>query len=138
MATPQDPDARMFYRSALQRIEDAEFLAGGGRTTGAIYLAGYGVECILKALILTSIATHQRSTMIASFRGSKAHDYDWLLGRYRSSGGSRFPPPVAQCFALVNTWGTDLRYRPGMTDPRDTHAFLDAAHKIIDWAQGRF
>ena len=33
-------------------------LLDGGRITGAVYLAGYTVECFLKALILAGAAPH--------------------------------------------------------------------------------
>jgi hypothetical protein len=51
MALPTAKEAQPFYQSALQRFEDAQYLLDGERTTAAIYLAGYSVECMLKALI---------------------------------------------------------------------------------------
>ncbi len=109
----------------------------GSRTTGAIYLAGYAVECILKALLISTVPDSRRAEVVASFRGSRAHDYNWLRDQYRHQGGATFPPPVAQCFALVNTWSTDLRYKPGITLMSEAEAFLRAAEAIIQWADGR-
>ena len=52
------------------------------------------------------------------FRGSKAHDYEWLRDLYYLRGGARFPPEVVEAFSTVAVWGTELRYQPG-TVPDD-------------------
>ena len=87
MSLPQAPEARPYYQSAKQRFEDAEFLMEAARTTGAVYLAGYGVECMLKALILTMVSENQRADVLGSFRAAKAHDFEWLKARYFAAGG---------------------------------------------------
>jgi len=79
VAMPASSNSRLFYRVANQRFEDAEFLLGVERTTAAVYLAGYSVECILKALILAIVPRTQEADILAMFRGARAHDYDWLL-----------------------------------------------------------
>jgi hypothetical protein len=137
MALPHVLEARPFYQSAKQRFEDAEFLLEAERTTGAIYLAGYSVECMLKALILSTVPPGSRAQMLASFRGTKAHDYDWLKARYFENGGPPFPSAVSKNFSLVDTWTTDLRYKAGTTKRGDAESFLKAAREIIDWADGR-
>jgi HEPN domain-containing protein len=138
MATPQDPDARKYYRSAFQRLEDAEFLLEARRTTGAVYLAGYGVECILKVLILSRTAPAKKAGRLASFRGARAHDYEWLKERYAEGGGQAFSKPIARQFALVSTWTNTLRYEPGTTRYEDAEEFVRAAREILSWADGRF
>src|SRR5580704_9736906 len=115
MALPHIQEARPFYQSAIQRFEDAEFLMEANRTTGAVYLAGYSVECMLKALILSIVPPKRRAETNASFRGSRAHDYHWLKERYFAEGGLGFPPSLSKHFVLVNTWTTELRYRTGTT-----------------------
>ena len=71
MAIPASPDARLYYRCAFQRYEEAEILFEAGYTTGAVYLAGYGVECVLKALVLTVVPPNARSDALRSFRGAR-------------------------------------------------------------------
>jgi hypothetical protein len=53
--------ARRFDRAAIQRFDDAQFLLSGSRTNAAVYLAGYSVECMMKALILSTSAPQQES-----------------------------------------------------------------------------
>jgi HEPN domain len=134
---PHVAEARPFYQSARQRLEDAEFLLEAERTTGAIYLAGYSVECMLKALLLCVVPLDKKAGLVASFRGAKAHDYDWLKARYFENGGPAFPSQIAKDFSLVDTWTTDLRYKAGTTKRRDAEAFLRAANEIMEWADRR-
>jgi hypothetical protein len=137
MSLPEAPEARPFYQSAKQRFDDAEFLLMSLRTTGAVYLAGYGIECMLKALILEATPAGGRDEILASFRGARAHDYDWLKAKYQGQGGPSFPAAVARHFTLVNPWSTDLRYRAGAIKRNDAEAFLNAAKAIMEWADGR-
>ena len=44
MAIPGYPEARLFYRCAFQRFDDAQVLLRADHTTGAVYLAGYAVD----------------------------------------------------------------------------------------------
>ena len=71
MALPHAKEARPFYQAAKQRLEDARYLLDAKRSTGAIYLAGYGVECMLKALILATLPAKKRAAMLDSFRARK-------------------------------------------------------------------
>ncbi len=137
MPIPNSTDARLYYRCAFHRYEEAEVLLKADYTTGAVYLAGYGIECILKAMVLMVVAVGERRNMLMSFRGSKAHEYEWLRSVYLTHGGSRFPREVNQHFTLVNDWSTDLRYTPRSVRMDEAKAFLAAAVAIIQWADGR-
>jgi HEPN domain-containing protein len=137
MAIPSDPNARMYYRSAFQRLEESRFLLEGGMGAGAIYLAGYGVECILKSLILASSPASKREAVFLQLRGAKAHDFDWLQRRYRTLGGARFPDEIVRAFATVRTWTTDLRYRPEQVKLRVASTFVNCAERIVEFADER-
>ena len=123
MGVPSDYEARLYYQCALLRYEDAQILLRAGRTTGAVYLAGYGIECILKALVLSAVAPAARREILRSFRGAKADEYEWLRTQYYVSHGARFPREVARHFTLVNTWSTDLRYLPRSLKPDEAEDF---------------
>lgn len=137
MPLPHAREARLFYQSAFQRFEDAVFLLSEERTTGAVYLAGYSVECMLKALILSSLSPGRRNKMLDSFRGRKGHEYGWLMKQYHDGGGPPLPATVASHLALVATWSTDLRYQPGSVPPREARAFVGAVRGILIWADQR-
>src|SRR5437868_14004687 len=96
MGLPQSREARLYYRAAKQRFDDAELRLGAGRTTGAIYLAGYTVECMLKALVLASVAPKLRQDLLKEFRGARGHDIEWLGALYRRRVNSAVPKSVTR------------------------------------------
>ena len=137
MAMPNSVQARRFYRAAKQRFDDALLLLEMERTTAAVYLAGYSVECMLKALILSVVPQAQEEELLGMFRGARAHDYEWLLHLYAEKGGARMPPSVVPHFARVNSWSTDMRYAPGTIAAHEAKAFVEAAIEIMTWVDGR-
>jgi hypothetical protein len=112
-------------------------LLGLGYTTGAVYLAGYGIECILKSLILVATPAKNRAGILGSFRGGRAHDYEWLRGQYLSRGGARLPSDITRQFILANDWSTELRYVPRQVRGPEAEIFLKATDAILTWADGR-
>jgi HEPN domain-containing protein len=137
MGKPSSNEARLFHRCALLRREDAEILLKAQQTTGAVYLAGYGVECILKALVLSNASPKKQMEILRTFRGSRAHDFEWLRSLYLTGGGPRFPREITEAFTLVDSWSTDLRYVPRTLRCDEAEDFVEAVDRIITWANGR-
>jgi hypothetical protein len=107
------------------------------RTTGAVYLAGYGVECMLKALVLATTPGRARKQVLETFRGGKAHDFQWLKDLYLRSRGPAIPERLQRHFALLTTWSVSLRYRAANVRREDAVEFLLAANEVIQWAETR-
>jgi len=137
MAIPKSPDARRFYRSADERWTEAQILRRADRTTAAIYLAGYAIECMLKALILEGLPEKSRNSVLSSFRGRQAHDFQWLRDRYILNGGAKPPKDINRQFTLVEDWSTEIRYDPKKVAGSEADQFLKAVQAIIHWANGR-
>jgi HEPN domain-containing protein len=139
MPLPSAQKARPFYRAAMQRIDDARFLLEKGeRTNAAVYLAGYSVECVLKALLISSLPATKHDKIIGEFRKrGQGHDFDWLKHKYQHAGGATFPATIQRSFITVSTWGTDLRYETGTIKRKEAEAFLSAAEAIVRWADRR-
>jgi HEPN domain-containing protein len=137
MSTPSDIEARRYYRVAYQRFEDGSLMLDKlDRPKGAVYLTGYAVECILKALLLTTTSRNRRSDVLQSFRGTLGHDVLWLRSRLAEQGVA-VPPAVAKELAYVGSWSVDLRYEPGAGDREDAHRFIASTRSILDWADRR-
>lgn len=130
-------ESRKYYRAAVDRYGDAQVLLSGNRTTGAVYLAGYAVECALKTLIIAATRPSGRSKAASDFRGKKNHDLEHLRSVYFRKGGPRFPPDIARLFALVNWWNTDLRYDTKRVSTPDAEDFLGATTIILEWVKRR-
>ena len=137
MALPQPPEARRYYRAAKQRYDDAELLLDAGRTTGAVYLAGYTVECILKALILASVASGVRRSLLGELRGGRAHDIERLGVLYRRYVRISTPRSITRHLARVASWSTDLRYATGTLKRRDADEFIESVIAVTVWADAR-
>jgi hypothetical protein len=138
MELDMNANARLFYRCGLQRLDEARILRKADQlTTGAVYLAGYCVECMLKALILNELTNAEQTNMLKSFRGGKAHDFEWLREQYRRKNAAPFPSAITRSFVLVNDWSTALRYLPKNMKTGEIDAFLRAADDIKKWAAGR-
>lgn len=137
MAMPTSKLARRFFRCATQRRDEARILFKAESYAGAVYLAGYAVECIIKAMILAITPAAQEADVVALFRGAKAHDYDQLKVWYRERGGSTPPPSLNPSFTIVNDWSTDLRYSTAPLKQEDAQEFLDAVDEVMRWGSGR-
>ena len=134
---PSSKHARLFYRAAKERFEDAELILGLNRTTAAVYLAGYSVECMIKALILSSVPRSRENEILAMFRGGQAHDFRWLMRLYQQHGGIAVPRHLAEDFEEVADWSTAIRYSPATMQAHDAKDFLYSTTKMIKWADGR-
>ena len=137
MGLPRAAEARSFYGAGLNRFADAELLFHHHRYTGAVYLAGYGVECMLKALVLSAVPPKHRAAILAEFTGRKAHDFEWLKLLLRQCSSRAMPAEMSQHFSRVKVWSTALRYETGMIPCHNAKIFLDSAAEIIKWIDGR-
>lgn len=137
MALPQRAEARLYYRAAKQRYDDAQLLLDAERTTGAVYLAGYTVECYLKALILSGVPPRIGKQILEMFRGRLGHDIAWLIELYRNRVSQILPLDVTRHLSRLVGWTTDLRYETGTLKKGDAKGFLESVQVIASWAEGR-
>ncbi len=137
MGLRQVAEARLYYRAGKQRFEDAQLLLREERTTGGVYLAGYTVECLLKALILASVATHLRHRPLREFHGNRGHSMEWLGGLYRRHVRSSVPRDITRHLSRLAAWSTDLRYTTGLIRRREADEFIESVVTVATWADGR-
>jgi hypothetical protein len=137
MGMPANKEARDYRRVALNREDEAIALLAGDYTTAAVYLGGYSVECILKSLLLSVCPKRKYEQVLKSFRGTQGHDLDWLKRQYIKMGGAPIPKDILKALVSVNSWSSELRYKPGTIRRRDAEQFVTAARAIVAWANGR-
>jgi HEPN domain-containing protein len=129
------PCSLEFYRVAVQRLGEAQFLLDEGRfTTAAVYLGGYAVECALKAVLLANTPRKKHQEVKATFRGKIAHNFDWLQSQLVKRRVV-IPDEVLRHLTSVHWWGTDLRYEPGPLEHRRAIRFLASVELIVEWAR---
>jgi len=130
--------AKDYRRSAINRYEEAILLFEAGKCTGAIYLAGYAVECMLKVMVLSTVSLVSQPAFAKEwFRGREGHDFEALRTIYIKRHGAGFPADIAKRFAMVSDWSTDLRYDPREAKDDEAEPFIAAVKDIIQWSEGR-
>lgn len=95
----------VFREAAIQRLRDSEVLFAEHRANGAIYLAGYAIECHLK---YACCSLKDQTYLPASL---ETHSWNVLLtaaGLVRAFAAQR--RAWALFSSLVDQWSTALRY----------------------------
>lgn len=111
----------VYKAAARERILDAEMLHEAQRIHGAIYLAGYAIECHLKY----AVCEHKESIYLD--RWLESHSWDMLL---HHSGLMRRLEKNARIKSiydvLAEVWTTSLRYNPEKrAEPSDSALYRD-------------
>jgi len=120
-------------------LEDAGTLLEAGRYDAAYYVAGYAVECALKACIAATANRFDfpdKDTVNQSY----THGLEQLLGVAGLLESLRIAwnddEALARYWPLVNQWDEESRYDAGMSaqEARDFYqAITDPDHGILQW-----
>ncbi len=131
-----DSQVMRFLRAAEQRLAAADLLLDNSKFLDGMYLAGYVVECSLKALVLSYIRVPERPEFLREhFRGQRAHDFEHLATLLLRNGVN-IPKPLRLSVVRANDiWSTDLRYETGHGKVADSKFLRDAGEKILAWVQ---
>lgn len=126
-----------FRRAASQRLQATNLLLESNSFLDAVYLAGYVVECSLKALILERTPAAKRPDICLELTtGARSHNFDVLSGILRAKG---CPPPrdvMAILDVLSDEWRTDLRYLGSIIPEREARLFLERVRAVHRWVEG--
>ncbi|MCZ6445788.1 MAG: HEPN domain-containing protein [Planctomycetota bacterium] len=126
---------------AKLRVQEAQALFDAGLYNGAYYLAGYAIECALKACIAKQTQQHDfpdRQRAIDAWK----HDLKELLRATGLAPGldesAKEDPALQANWVIVKDWNVDSRYEKAMTQA-EAQALIQAvtdAHKgILVWLQ---
>lgn len=121
------------------RYQDAKSLQKSGRWSGAIYLAGYAIECSLKALICyEERKTNIKDTKMFKERGIQGAALHNLGALYEASRELDLILRLDRTGKLKSAWGTvvnlwnmeELRYGRAMGYQKDCDRFLEAVELL--------
>jgi HEPN domain-containing protein len=130
---------------AEDRVRDAEALLNAGRWSGAYYLAGYAIECALKACIAKRTGLHdfpERTTVQRSY----THDLVELLAVAELKGQLKLDtthaanPALGASWQRVKDWSEIARYQQTTeTDARELYqAVTDPINGVLTWIKGHW
>jgi hypothetical protein len=131
---------------AEDRILDAAALLAAGRWSGAYYLAGYAVECGLKACVLAYVA----GTAEVIFQERRYSEKCWThnledlvklagLEAVRAADAAA-NPALGTNWLVVKDWTEQSRYEQ-KTQPQAEklyHAIADGANGVLQWIRVRW
>jgi HEPN domain-containing protein len=101
-----------FQQLAKVRLHEAKLLLSSGAPDGAYYLAGYAIECALKACIARKTKRYDfadKKTVL----DSHTHDFKELLGPAglkQDHAILMLQPAFAENWKTVTEWKADSRY----------------------------
>lgn len=131
-------------KASKQRLEDARTLLSASRWRGAMYLAGYAVECLLKAKLMLMYGCRtlreleddlQRRGVLSSQATVFTHQLELLLRLTQRLAQLRQNPLLWRQFTLVNRWIPAWRYAADTGYRQDAEDFLAAVAEITDWLE---
>ena len=129
-------------KASGHRRDDAEALLQAGRYRGAMYLAGYAVECLLKVRLMERFGQPnlraleeelQRRGLLAAGGTAFTHQLGTLLtltgSRHRLEQDRNLWP----LFNVVNGWEPAWRHNPDLADADEAGDYLRATDSILRW-----
>jgi HEPN domain-containing protein len=126
------------------RLDDAWALFNAVRWRGAMYLAGYSIECLLKAKLmrmfdcrhLRELEDELRRRGVVSARTTIfTHELRLLLRLTQRLEPLRQNQTMWPLFNIVNRWMPAWRYTANPASQEDAEDFLDAVEKIRNWIE---
>jgi hypothetical protein len=137
------PEVKRFAGAAEQHWEAAKVLYSQCPPTSvtrlateAVYLGGYVVECLLKALILSNTPLKGHEEMVARLKKEAGHNLDLLRDLLNEESGMKFPSRQIENLRRVSGWRSEMRYVPKSTEAADAKDFLKAVAGLRAWITG--
>lgn len=122
------------------RIREAKILLDAGSYPGAFYLAGYSIECALKACIAKATKEHDFPDKPEQIRQIYSHDLKKLLSLAKLEdtfeNDMKSNSDLRAYWNSVVNWNEEKRYESGLTEKeaRDLYkAIADPVHGVLPW-----
>jgi HEPN domain-containing protein len=131
-------------KAGRHRMDDARALSSAFRWRGAMYLAGYSIECLLKTKLMEMFGCRhlreleqelQRRGVLAADATVFTHHLERLLRLTNALDRLRHNKEHWQLFNMVNRWVPAWRYAADPSNPGDAEDFLEAVDKVCHWIE---
>jgi HEPN domain-containing protein len=131
-------------KAAIHRMDDSRALLKAGRWRGAMYLAGYSVECLLKTKLMQAYNCRhlreleeelQAKGLLTPQATVFTHQLELLLRWTSAIDRLRRNQELWRLFNLVNRWVPAWRYTADLANPEDANDFLEAVEKLSHWIE---
>ncbi len=131
-------------KACKHRLDDARALFNEERWRGAMYRAGYAVECLLKTKLMRRFDCRhlreledelQRRGVLSAQATIFTHQLEVLLGLAEGGDRLRQNEPLWRLFNLVNRWVPAWRYSADLSNRENAEDFLEAVKKVAHWIE---
>lgn len=129
-----------FQELAKIRVEEARVLLDNGYYAGSYYLAGYAVECALKACIAKLTKRHDFPPNKNAIGKIYVHDLEELMKSAQLwqtfTHDSRMDPKLDWYWTVVQEWSESLRYELDISElmAREIYeAITVRKHGVLSW-----
>jgi hypothetical protein len=130
-----------FKKLAKLRLKDAKILLAAGQYDGAYYLAGYAVECALKACIIKKLRTSDSWPEKGFSFDCWKHDLNLLADLAGLRVAIENAGQVTKNWLIVKDWTENRRYEHGATKQTASdlyNAINDPANGVFQWLKARW
>jgi hypothetical protein len=129
-------------KAGKHRMDDARALYNAVRWRGAMYMAGYSIECLLKTKLMQKYDCRhlreleeelQRRGILATQESVFTHQLELLLRLAHGLERLRQSEEHWRLFNMVNRWVPAWRYTADLSNPEDAADFLAAVGRVSQW-----
>jgi len=131
-------------KAGRNRWDDAIVLRANARYRGAMYLAGYSVECLLKTKLMRIHDCRSLAALETELRSKKlldddstiyTHHLEHLLMLAKGRDRLRANPALWPSFNIVNRWSPSWRYNSDLSDDEESKDYFEAVESIRRWIE---
>jgi len=131
-------------KAGKHRMDDALALLNAVRWRGAMYLAGYSIECLLKTKLMRMFDCRhlreleeelQRRGILSAQASIFTHQLELLLRLAKGLERLRQNEGHWRLFNMVNRWVPAWRYTADLSNRDDAEDFLAAVGKVSQWIE---
>ena len=131
-------------RIARVRLKEASILLKNRHYAGAYYLAGYCIECAIKACIAKQVKRFEFPDKDLANQ-AWSHDLEKLIGiaglKQALQEDMKANSAIELNWAIIKDWKESYRYEPKITKSQATDFYLacsDQTNGILDWIEKRW
>jgi HEPN domain-containing protein len=131
-------------KAGKHRMDDARALFNAARWRGAMYMAGYSVECLLKMKLMRIYNCRNLRELEEELQGKGllaaqatvfTHQLELLLRLTNAIDRLRQNEEHWRLFNMVNRWFPAWRYTADLSNPEDATDFLAAVEQVSHWIE---
>ena len=129
--------ARQLQELAQLRLDEAAALLRSRKQQGAYYLAGYSVECAIKAVVAKKTKRHDFPPSPSYVRRVYTHNLEELMAAAGLNDALdaelRVNPPLATNWGVVKLWSESVRYIVSGLKGRDMYRAVSGPDGVLQW-----